>query len=207
MRGPQGFFVSPAGTAGMPTRRRLIAAGLAGTGVALAGCRGPEADTQGTRDTPTATMTLSSSSFADGTSIPTRHACDGKGVSPPLDVGGVPEDARALALLMDDPDANGYVHWLLWNVPPDTTTIPAEIPTGERVASLDGAPQGENDAGDLGYAPVCPPPGDGPHTYRLGLVALADPLDLEPGATAAELRSAIDGVERGRATLTGTYER
>jgi Raf kinase inhibitor-like YbhB/YbcL family protein len=170
----------------MPTRREFLASGAVVAGAALAGC----GDQGGPTDTPAQSMTFASPAFDH--SIPTKYACDGEGISPPLTIEGVPNDAASLAVVMDDPDANGYTHWLLWNVPPETTEIPADVPPGERAAELDGAPQGENSAGKLGYVPCCPPPDGGPHTYRFRLYAVGKMLDLDPGASKKTLLDAID---------------
>lgn len=187
----------------MATRRRVLAAGAALA--ALGGCTAdrPGASGDGLGDPPT----LASPAFEDGTPIPTKHTCDGAGVSPPLTVSTVPDDAEPLALVVDDPDANGYVHWLLWNVPADTTEIPEDVPQTETVDALDGAAQGTNSADMLGYFPCCPPPEDDAHTYRFRLSAVGSSLDVDPGARARALRDALDGASTATATLTGTYGR
>lgn len=153
-------------------------------------------------------LTLSSPAFDDGGSLPVRFTCDGEGVSPPLAVGGVPDGAETLALVVDDPDAPGddpFVHWLLWNVAADTASIPADVPAAETV--LDGARQGTNDGGDVGYYPACPPTGDGPHTYRFTLFALDDALDVAAGARRGELDDAIEAAHLAQTRLTATFER
>lgn len=170
----------------VPTRRALLATGAAAAVTGATGCTdgGQSGDGAGgtASDGLGSAPTLTSPAFADGEPIPTRHACDGEGVSPPLAVADVPGEAETLALVMDDPDANGYVHWPLWNVPADTDEIPADVPTEETVDSLGGAAQGTNSAGEVGYVPCCPPPADDPHTYRFRLSAVGSTLDLAPGA-------------------------
>lgn len=193
----------------MPTRRRVLAASASLAPVALAGCldrSGDPTDAGGT-DALGEPPTLTSPAFDDGAPIPTKHACDGAGVSPPLAIDGVPDGAETLALVVDDPDANGYVHWLLWNVPADATEISEDVPTDRTVDALDGAAQGTNSAGKLGYTPCCPPPGDGAHTYRFRLWAVGASLDVAPGSNKRKLVGALDAARTAQTTLTGTYDR
>jgi Raf kinase inhibitor-like YbhB/YbcL family protein len=110
---------------------------------------------------------------------------------------------------MDDPDAGAtpYVHWLVWDVPADRTEWPAGVPEGETVTELGGAAQGTNSRGTVGYVGPCPPPGDGPHTYRFALYALDSSLGLDPGAERTAVEAAIAGTRYGVTTLRGTFER
>lgn len=144
-------------------------------------------------------MQLKSSAFADGGSIPSKYTCDGQDISPPLQVSGVPDGAESLALVMDDPDAptGTFDHWLVWNIPPDTTDIPEDTePEGV---------QGRTDFGNLGYGGPCPP--SGTHTYRFKLYALDARLDLAEGARKANLESAMEGHILAQAGLNGNYSR
>lgn len=160
-------------------------------------------------NTDTGTFSVSSLAFDDGDETPTEYTCEGANDSPPLRVDGVPSEAETLALVVDDPDAPGttFVHWLLWNLPADAEGIPQGVPHGPSVDELDGARQGTNDNGDIGYFGPCPPEGDGPHTYRFTLYAVGAELELEAGATRGDLDAALDGKTVGRARLEGTYSR
>lgn len=154
-------------------------------------------------------LALASPAFDDGGSIPTEHTCDGADVSPELQIRAETTPER-YALFVDDPDApveESFVHWVLWNVRGEVRAIPGGIATEPAPDALDGARQGQNGFGNVGYAGPCPPEDDGPHTYRFRLFALDGALDLEPGATGDDLLAAIDGVTVEGATLTGTYER
>ena len=73
-----------------------------------------------------AKIDVTSSAFQEGGSIPSRFKCDGSDTSPPLQISGVPPETKSLVLIVDDPDAPGglFTHWLLWNIPPKTTSIP-----------------------------------------------------------------------------------
>lgn len=165
--------------------------------------------TTGTGSTAGGGPTLESPAFADGDPIPTRYTCDGENVSPALSVAGVPPDGASLALVVDDPDAPGrtFTHWLLWGLPATTESIPEGVPTGETLSDLGGASQGTNDAGVVGYSGPCPPPSDGPHTYRFRLLALARPADIEPGADRAAFDDAVESVASTETVLYGTYDR
>ncbi|MFW5919286.1 MAG: YbhB/YbcL family Raf kinase inhibitor-like protein [Halanaeroarchaeum sp.] len=154
-------------------------------------------------------FTISSSAFDDGDPISDRHTCSGADASPPLDFAGVPEQAAALGLVVDDPDAPGgtFTHWLLWNVPADRTAIPAAVEMEETLDTLGGARQGRNDFGSVGYRGPCPPEGDGPHTYRFRGFALESTLEVAPGATRETVLDALESHALASDALTGTYER
>lgn len=144
-------------------------------------------------------MELKSPAFEHGGQIPSQHTCDGADASPALEISNVPEGTAALALVMDDPDAPGgtFDHWLVWNIPPQTTTIP-EGTEPEGV-------QGRTDFGKLGYGGPCPP--SGTHRYRFKLCALDGRLDLKQGARKAQLEGAMEGHVLAEALLQGTYTR
>jgi Raf kinase inhibitor-like YbhB/YbcL family protein len=145
-------------------------------------------------------FSLTSSAFESGDEIPTRHTCDGDGVSPPLVWSDAPEEARSLALVVDDPDAPGgtFTHWLAWGLAPDAGGLEeGHAPPVE----------GRNDFGKIGYGPPCPPPGHGAHRYSFRLYALTADLDLEPGAGRDEVDRLIGDHELAVAELMGTYER
>lgn len=206
----------------MTSRRRFLGKAGAGLGAGtvlpgLAGCvstfGGSETETGGETAGGTTVdsggMSLSSSAFEAGRPVPTRYTCDGANESPPLSVAGVPDGTVSLSLVVDDPDAPGdpYVHWLVWNLPPDVGDVPAGVPASERVDSLDGAVQGTNSSGDVGYTGPCPPKSDGAHTYRFTLYALEQDLDLDPGAKRPALAEAMADAVVARTRLTGTYDR
>jgi Raf kinase inhibitor-like YbhB/YbcL family protein len=154
-------------------------------------------------------MKITSTAFAEGARIPTEFTREGDDRSPPLSVDGIPDGARSLALIVDDPDAPArvWVHWLLWGIPVDRSEIPAGVPTDPEVGGLGGARQGTNDFGDPGYGGPMPPRGHGTHHYRFTVHALSDAIDLEAGAGREALESAIEGITLETARLTGTYER
>lgn len=157
-------------------------------------------------------MRLFSPAFTDGSPIPKPHTEDGNNLSPPLRWEGVPEAAAELALIVEDPDANPhapFVHWLVYKIPADATTMPAAVPREEQLVNPTGALQGINDfnKGSLGYRGPAPPKGDGQHHYRFVLYALDEPLTLGPGVSRGALAEAMKGHVLARAELLGTYER
>ena len=146
-------------------------------------------------------MELTSSAFAAGERIPDQFTCEGENVSPPLEWSGVPEtEAESLVLLVDDPDApvKTWVHWVVYNLPPD-------IPRLEK-GSSGGGEIGRNDFKELGYGGPCPPPGDA-HTYQFKLYALDTTLDLEAGAAKRDVELAMQDHVLDLAELTGTFSR
>ncbi len=150
---------------------------------------------------------VESTAFAEGEPIPAKYTCEGEDVSPALTWTGVPEGTRGLALVSDDPDAPGrtWVHWVIYGIPTDTAGLPEGVPTTESLS--DGARNGKNDFGKIGYGGPCPPPGHGVHRYFFKLYALDSAVDLGPGTTKNELLEAIEGHVLAKSELTGTYER
>ena len=109
---------------------------------------------------------------------------------------------------MDDPDApmGTWVHWVLWNLPSTTKSLPENAPATEKLTTLGGALQGKNSWPRIGYGGPCPPPGK-PHRYYFKLYALDTTLDLKPGATRADVERAMQGHVLQTAQLMGTYGR
>jgi len=144
-------------------------------------------------------MIITSPSFQEGEAIPVHFSCDGNNNSPELAWSGVPDGTASLALIFDDPDApiGTWVHWVLFNLPPDSTGL-AEGATGIGV-------DGQNSWTTTGYGGPCPP--GGTHRYFFKLYALDTVLELEAGATVDALEAAMEGRILGQAELMGTYTR
>lgn len=141
---------------------------------------------------PSMGMTLSSPAFADNGPIPAKYGCGAAGpsVSPPLTIAGVPQDAKSLALVVDDPDAPAgtFTHWVVWNIAPSTTSVAEGLTPA-------GASEGKNSFGKSGYGAPCPPAGE--HHYVFTLYAL----------DAAQIASADDipNHATAQAKLVGRY--
>ncbi|MBU6500840.1 MAG: YbhB/YbcL family Raf kinase inhibitor-like protein [Patescibacteria group bacterium] len=148
-------------------------------------------------------MILTSPSFNNDADIPTKFTCDGGDINPELHVQNVPEEAKSLALIMDDPDATrgrSFTHWLVWNINPETTLIKQEsVPPG--------SVEGKNDFPAVGYGGPCPPQGSAPHHYHFKLYALDEMLDLPSGSSKSLLEAEIDKHLITQAELVGLYGR
>jgi hypothetical protein len=143
-------------------------------------------------------MRLTSPVFNNKENIPEQYTCKGQNISPPLNILGVPENTKSLALIMHDPDAvNGdFVHWLVWDIPANTETIAANsVPIG--------AMQGVNGMGNNSYFGPCPPAGTGTHRYMFELYALDTTLGLDSNSSREQLESALKDHILDKYTLTG----
>jgi Raf kinase inhibitor-like YbhB/YbcL family protein len=156
------------------------------------------------------TILIESPAFPDGGTIPKLYTCDGKDVSPPLAWSGVPETARSLALICEDPDAprGTWTHWVIFNVPATVKSLGEGVPTTDRVTMATGeepAHQGTNDFGKIGYGGPCPP--SGTHHYLFRIYALDTGLALGPKTTRLDLLRSIKGHALAEGKLTGLYSR
>jgi hypothetical protein len=160
----------------------------------------PLAQTQG------GTMKISSAAFAAGEMIPKKFTCDGLDTSPKLDWTEPPAKTQSFALIMDDPDAPAgtWVHWVLFDLPADVRELAEGVAKQEQ--TVNGARQGRNDFGKIGYGGPCPPPGS-PHRYFFKLYALDAKLNLKAGATKADVEGAMRGHILAHAEMIGKYGR
>ncbi len=149
---------------------------------------------------------LRSGAFAANQTIPRRHTCEGQDLSPALEWSGVPTGTAALALIVDDPDAPAgtWVHWVLYDLPPDLQQLKEAIPGSETLEG--GAKQGVNDFRRVGYGGPCPPPGS-PHRYFFKLYAIDQKLGLKSRATKQQVVDAMKGHILDEAQLVGLYKR
>jgi len=151
-------------------------------------------------------LSVSSTAFQEGESIPAQYSCQGQDISPPLAWSEPPSGTRSFALIVYDPDApvGVFTHWVLFNLPADSRELPEAVPTKPQLAN--GALQGKNDFDKIGYRGPCPPPGS-PHRYRFTLYALDQALDLKSGATRKQVLEVMSGHVLAQGQLTGTYQR
>jgi Raf kinase inhibitor-like YbhB/YbcL family protein len=157
----------------------------------------------------TMTLTIQSTAFADGGEIPPVYTCQGSDISPSLQWTGVPDQARSLVLIVDDPDAPDprapkmtWVHWVLFNLPPDSTGLPEQVGSGDLPP---GTGEGVNDWKRTGYGGPCPPIGR--HRYFHKLYALDTVLSGLDKPTKAAVEAAMKGHVVAQAELVGTYEK
>ncbi len=164
----------------------------------LAGCGFLQAGEQQEPTGPAPTIDVASTAFEDGAPIPRRFSCKGENISPPVQWSGVPDDARSLALVVDDPDApsGAYIHWIVFNIDPEQSTIGAgEVPPGAR--------QADNSNGQPSYTGPCPP--SGTHHYRFVVYVLRSPLTVPAGADTDRLLNAVEAKVTAKGILTGTF--
>lgn len=148
---------------------------------------------------------LIESVFENHQPIPAKYTCDGENVSPALQFMNVPDKAKSLAIIVDDPDAprGTFDHWIIWNLPPDVKKL-SEGAT--EIKHLTSHPkQGSNGYQENKYKGPCPPPGK-PHRYFFKLYALDALLTLPEGVSKQELENAMKGHILEKAELIGTYQ-
>jgi Raf kinase inhibitor-like YbhB/YbcL family protein len=167
--------------------------------ILLAGCKG-ETAAPASEGEVNMTIQITSSAFTEGEEIPRIYTCDDQNVSPPLAWTEVPTYTVSLALIMDDPDAPSgtWVHWVLYNLAPDTTSLEQ----GQTGLGTDG----KNDFGRTGYGGPCPPRGS-THRYFIKLYALDTRLDLKPDVSKAQVEIAMRGHILAQGQLMGRYGR
>lgn len=151
-------------------------------------------------------LEVTSGAFAAGQSIPRDYTADGTDMSPALHWNGAPAATKSYAVIVDDPDAprKVWVHWVLYDLPPDLRQLPENI-VRER-ALKNQAKQGTNDFGKIGYNGPSPPPGK-PHRYFFHVYALDMLLGAQAGLTKDQLVKAMRGHVLAEGELIGTYGR
>jgi Raf kinase inhibitor-like YbhB/YbcL family protein len=150
---------------------------------------------------------ITSDAFDPGQVIPKKYTCDGQDISPPLQWSGAPNQTQSFALMMEDPDAPSgtFDHWVLFNIPAATTKLPEAMPSSAVLTN--GAKQGINGFGRLGYGGPCPPQGDDSHRYFFRLYALDVVISALEGTSKNEVKRAMEGHVLAEAALIGTYAR
>lgn len=145
-------------------------------------------------------MQLKSKAFKDGGMIPVKFTCEGPNVSPPLEFIDVPSQAKSLVLMIEDPDAEAkpWVHWMVFNIPPDAKGF-------EENSIAAGAEQGLCNGNTLGYEGPCPPENE--HTYVFKLYALDKMLDSHPTPDRKKVLEQIRGHIIDEVALEGKYEK
>ena len=162
-----------------------------------------------------ARFTLSSTDLSDGGTIANSQVfnefgCRGGNVSPTLAWSAAPAGTQSFALLVHDPDAptgSGWWHWVVYNIPAGTSSLPSGAGDPRKNLLPAGTLQGRTDYGSVGYGGPCPPPGP-PHHYHFRLYALkVARLEVPADASAALISFNVRAQSLGEATLTGLYGR
>jgi len=150
-------------------------------------------------------ISIKSNAFSEGGMITAKYTCDGKDISPDISWTGIPEGAKSIVLISDDPDAPAgtWVHWVVYNIPPERTGFDEGIPPKEELE--DGTIQGKNDFGRIGYGGPCPP--GGTHRYYFRIYALKEKPGVRPGLTKKQIMEKINDLIISEGQLMGKYER
>ncbi|HEV7926801.1 MAG TPA: YbhB/YbcL family Raf kinase inhibitor-like protein [Verrucomicrobiae bacterium] len=153
-----------------------------------------------------AKLTVTSSGFEHGHPIPVKYTCQGDDISPPIKWDGAPANTKSFALICDDPDAPGgtWVHWVIYNHPPDAPSLPENTAKSETLPN--GATQGRNSFQNIGYGGPCPPGGKA-HRYFFKVYALDTVLALDGRPDKEKLLAAMKGHILAQGQLMGTYQR
>jgi Raf kinase inhibitor-like YbhB/YbcL family protein len=195
---------------------RLFTLNIALVAVLAVACGGDD-DVGGAVNSPTLTgaasvtgvptqggeMVVTSNIFTDGGRIPVAYTCDSDNISPDVQWSGVSDGVESFAMVMDDPDAGGFVHWVVYDIPGNAIGIPPGVTDEATLAN--GSVQGTNGRGEIGYTGPCPPSGE--HTYVFTVYALDSAPEIEPGAEALDVITAIEGHILATGRVTGTYGR
>ncbi|MCE7977396.1 MAG: YbhB/YbcL family Raf kinase inhibitor-like protein [Nitrospira sp. NTP1] len=159
---------------------------------------------------------VTSPTIKDHSTIGSEHVfngfgCTGQNVSPALQWDHAPKDTKSFAVTVYDPDAptgSGWWHWLIFNIPPGTTGLPAGAGNTDKAGAPEGSVQSMTDFGQPGFGGPCPPPGDKPHRYIFTVFALkVDQLPLKKDASGAMVGYYLNQNAIGKASFTGMYGR
>jgi len=164
---------------------------------------------------PAGTFSLTSPDIVQGkkmteTQVFNGFGCQGRNVSPAVSWSNAPPNTKSFALLMHDPDAptgSGWWHWVVYNLPAEVTSIPADAGDPKKNLMPSGVVQGRTDFGTRGYGGPCPPPGKA-HRYYLRLYALKVPkLEVPADASPAFIGFNVNANAIAKTELMGLYGR
>ena len=161
-------------------------------------------------------FTLSSPGIKPGATLTDAQVfngfgCSGKNISPELKWSGAPAGTKSFAVTVYDPDAptgSGWWHWLVINLPADSTGLAEGAGSADGKGLPAGAAHGRTDFGAYGFGGACPPKGDKPHRYIFTVYALkVDKLDVPADATAALIGYMLNANKLGTASFTAKFGR
>ena len=169
------------------------------------GCTQQNNQTTGQSDNQSGGFQITSTAFVPGGQIPQKYTANGDNISPPLAWTSAPQKTKSFTITCEDPDASGadgaFFHWIIFDIPGNVTQL-AEGITNQRTLD-NGAKQGTNDLGTIGYTGPSPP--SGTHRYSFKIYAIDVMLNLEPGATKQQVNKAMQGHILGQTQITGKY--
>jgi Raf kinase inhibitor-like YbhB/YbcL family protein len=148
---------------------------------------------------------IQSPAFKNNQTIPAQHTCDGQDLSPSLTWKNIPGKTQSIVLICDDPDAPAgtWVHWVCYDLPAETKSLPEGIPKSDSLPG--GGKQGVTDFGTVGYGGPCPP--SGTHRYFFKVYALDGELGLPAGKSKRDVEQAMKGHILAQGQLVGTYSK
>jgi Raf kinase inhibitor-like YbhB/YbcL family protein len=152
---------------------------------------------------------VTSTSFKEGSHLAKKYAytgCGGENVSPQLSWTGIPDNTKSIAIIVHDPDAPSkhFIHWALYNLDPSVTSLDEGVSKDEVLDAQQGASQGLNDFGAIGYDGPCPPSGE--HRYFFTVYAFNEKLALKPGAKAHDIEAAVKHHSLAQGHIVGTFK-
>ena len=162
---------------------------------------------------PIQVVSLTSTAWADGGTIPAKYTQAGVQVSPPL-AWTAPDDAVSFVLIARDADTaigNGtddLLHWMLWNLPKAARSLPEGVPQASQLP--DGTRQ-ISASGPYYRGPGAPASGTA-HHYVFEIYALDSTIDVpavgqSPPLTRAAVMAAMAGKIRAKGALVGLFKR
>ena len=201
----------------MHHRRSVLLAVIIIVGVLAGGCTSSApsspvspspsqpAEKQASSTASPGSFTIRAASLTPGSVLPDVYTCKGASESPEVAWDGIPPGTKSLALILDDPDApdGRFTHWLVFNIPPDSSGLTRAQPNAKVLAN--GAQQGETSTGSRGYYPPCPPIGT-THRYVFRLYAVD--MDItQPTADRESIDWALTGHTLAQTEFTTTFKR
>jgi Raf kinase inhibitor-like YbhB/YbcL family protein len=145
----------------------------------------------------TPTLTITSPDFEHEGEIPVRFTCEGDDANPALNIAGIPEGTKSLAIIVEDPDLPlaSFNHWVVWNIPPQETIAAGSVPGVQGYSSL----------GKTSYLGPCPP--GGTHRYFFKVYALNSMLDIDPDTNKKKVEAAMEAHILAKGELMGWYHK
>ena len=185
-------------------RAAVMMAGLLALGGACGGSSSSPSASPAPQPSGLPAIQMTGGEFAPGGALPAENGCDGAGRSPAILWHDVPQATQELVVLAEDPDAQNFVHWVVYNIPGREPGLTAGLSNEPTLG--DGAYQGVNSFGKIGYGAPCPPQGS-THHYEFFVYALDAQLGLASGKTADQVAAAISGRVTAWGMMTATFGR
>ncbi|PPK62763.1 YbhB/YbcL family Raf kinase inhibitor-like protein [Actinokineospora auranticolor] len=158
-------------------------------------------------------FSVSSAAFTNGGLIPKVHECTSGGgndpakrnESPPLSWAGAPAGAKSYAIVMRDLDNNNLIHWVIYDIPVGSTSLPQNVahsyqpptPAGSRQVYYRGS------ASLYGYQGPCSPSTVNTYEFVVHALNKATLTNLSQNSSTQTAARAITAASIGSARITG----